>query len=77
MLNKLQTSIPQDAQAKLDHNNVIEKLTSILNQQPQEQDPEAVLRVGADAPPLRVAKQTRTTYPTEPDTVKTSKCIHL
>ena len=40
ILDKLQTIIPQSVQAKLDHNKAIEKPTSILNQNPQESDPE-------------------------------------
>ncbi len=69
MLVKLETSIPQNTEEKLDHNKAIDQLTSILSQQLQEQDPEGLPRVGADTPPPRVTKRTRTTDPTDPDTV--------
>ncbi len=96
MLTKLQTSIPEKAQDKINHNKAVEKLTSIFNQNktqdnlqglarvradapPQNNNqgnPEGLPRVEANAPPQRVTKQTSTTDPTDPTTLRTSKLVH-
>ena len=51
MLSKLQTSIPEKAQNKIDHNKAIEKLTSILNQNETQDNLRGLARVGTAAPP--------------------------
>ncbi len=71
MLVKLKTSIPEKAQAKVNHNKSIAALTSILNQGQGQDNPERLARVGAGAPSPRVrmqttTTQTRTTDPTNP-----------
>ena len=69
MLVKLQTSIPEKAQTKVDHNKAIAALTSILNQGQEQADPGRLAMVGANAPPPRVMTQTRTMDPTDPETI--------
>ena len=77
MLLKFQISITKEAQEKMDHNKVIAKLTSILRQEQQQQDPDQVAMVGADARPPRVTMQTIMTDQTDPETMQTSKWVHL
>ncbi len=77
MMVKLKTSIPEKSQAKVDHDKAIAALISILNQGQEQAAPEQLARVGADAPPLRVATQTRTTDPIDPESIQTSKRIHI
>ncbi len=74
MLVKLHTSIPDKAQAKVNHNKAIAALTSILNQDKGQDNPVRLARVGAGDPPPRVrtqttTTQTRTTDPTDPKTM--------
>ncbi len=61
MLVKLQTSIPEKAQAKVNHNKAIAALTSILNQDQGQDSPDQLSRLGAGVPALRVTMQTTTT----------------
>ena len=80
MLEKLQATVTSNAQSKIMHNQALDKLTKILNQEPQEAAPRQSPMVRQEATPQRVVPQqpprvgatNSTADPTDPATIRTT-----